>query len=41
MYSWIKEEAMIYFKKGLTEARREVAQGLAVTLNHFGKSREM
>jgi len=32
---------MIYFKKRLTEARREVAQGLAVTLNHFVKSREM
>lgn len=31
----------IYFKKRLTAARRDVEQGLAVTLNHFGKSREM
>lgn len=41
MYPWIKEEGLIYFKKRLTEARRDVEQGLEVTLNHFGQSREM
>lgn len=41
MYPWVKEEGMIYFKKRLNEARRDVEQGLAVTLKHFGKAREM
>lgn len=41
MYPWVKEEGMIYFKKRLTEARRDVEQGLAVTLSHFGESRAM
>jgi hypothetical protein len=29
---------LIYSKKRLTEARRDIVQGLAVTLNHFGKN---
>ena len=41
VYPWIKEEGLSYFKKRLTEARRDVEQGLAVTLDYFGKSREM
>jgi pyrroloquinoline-quinone synthase len=41
MYPWIKEEGLTYFKKRLTEARRDVEQGLDVTLNYFSTSREM
>jgi pyrroloquinoline-quinone synthase len=41
MYPWIKEEGLSYFKKRLTEARRDVEQGLDVTLNYFSTSREM
>jgi len=41
MYPWVKEEGLIYFKKRLTEARRDVEQGLAVTLDYFGKTREL
>jgi len=41
MYPWIKEEGLIYFKKRLTEARRDVEQGLSVTLDYFSTSREM
>ena len=41
MYPWIKEDGLSYFKKRLTEARRDVEQGLGVTLDYFGKSREM
>ncbi len=40
MYPWIKEEGLSYFKKRLTEARRDVEQGLSVTLDYFSKSRE-
>ncbi len=41
VYPWIKEEGLIYFKKRLTEARRDVEQGLSVTLDYFSTSREM
>lgn len=41
VYPWVKEEGFIYFKKRLTEARRDVEQGLDITLNYFGVSREM
>ena len=41
MYPWIKEEGLSYFKKRLTEARRDVEQGLSVTLDYFSTSREM
>jgi len=41
VYPWVKEEGLIYFKKRLTEARRDVEQGLAVTLNYFGETRAL
>ncbi|HEY7985589.1 MAG TPA: pyrroloquinoline-quinone synthase PqqC [Methylophilaceae bacterium] len=41
MYPWIKEEGLIYFKKRLKEARRDVEQGLGVTLDYFSQSRDM
>lgn len=41
VYPWVKEEGLIYFKKRLTEARRDVEQGLAITLDYFSQSREM
>jgi len=41
MYPWIKEDGLTYFKKRLTEARRDVEQGLSVTLDYFSTSREM
>jgi pyrroloquinoline-quinone synthase len=41
MYPWVKEEGFIYFKKRLTEARRDVEQGLDITLDYFSGSREM
>lgn len=41
MYPWIKEDGLTYFKKRLTEARRDVEQGLGVTLAYFSTSREM
>jgi pyrroloquinoline-quinone synthase len=34
-------EGLSYFKKRLTEARRDVEQGLGVTLDYFSTSREM
>ena len=40
-YPWIKAEGMQYFKNRLTQARRDVKQGLDITLDYFGKSREM
>ncbi len=41
MYPWIDESGLIYFKKRLTEARRDVEQGLGVTLDYFSTSRDM
>jgi len=41
VYPWIDETGLIYFKKRLTEARRDVEQGLHVTLDYFSVSREM
>jgi len=41
VYPWVKEEGFIYFKKRLTEARRDVEQGLDITLDYFSVSREM
>ncbi len=40
VYPWINEDGLIYFKKRLTEARRDVEQGLDITLDYFGKTRE-
>ncbi|HEY8355534.1 MAG TPA: pyrroloquinoline-quinone synthase PqqC [Methylophilaceae bacterium] len=41
MYPWVKEEGLMYFKKRLFEARRDVEQGLQVTLDYFGRTREL
>jgi len=41
MYPWIDESGLTYFKKRLTEARRDVEQGLGVTLDYFSTSRDM
>lgn len=41
MYPWIDETGLVYFKKRLTEARRDVEQGLGVTLDYFSTSRAM
>jgi pyrroloquinoline-quinone synthase len=41
MYPWIDESGLSYFKKRLTEARRDVEQGLSVTLDYFSTSRDM
>ncbi len=38
-YPWIKPEGYHYFRRRLTEARRDVVNGLQVTLDHF-KTRE-
>jgi len=40
MYPWVKEDGLMYFKKRLTEARRDVEQGLQVTLDYFSETRE-
>ena len=40
MYPWIDESGLSYFKKRLTEARRDVAHGLGVTLDYFSQTRE-
>lgn len=34
-YPWIKEEGLSYFKKRIAQARRDVEQGLAITLDYF------
>ncbi|MEY3932367.1 MAG: Pyrroloquinoline-quinone synthase [Pseudomonadota bacterium] len=41
VYPWINETGLSYFKKRLTEARRDVEQGLSVTLDYFSQSRAM
>jgi pyrroloquinoline-quinone synthase len=41
VYPWIKESGLSYFKKRLTEARRDVEQGLSVTLDYFSQTRVM
>jgi pyrroloquinoline-quinone synthase len=41
VYPWIRESGLSYFKKRLTEARRDVEQGLSVTLDYFSQSRAM
>ncbi|MCX7181138.1 MAG: pyrroloquinoline-quinone synthase PqqC [Candidatus Methylopumilus sp.] len=41
VYPWINESGLSYFKKRLTEARRDVEQGLSVTLDYFSASRAM
>lgn len=34
-YPWIQSEGLQYFRNRVTQARRDVEQGLAVTLNYF------
>ena len=34
-YPWIADAGLTYFRKRLSEARRDVAHGLTVTLDHF------
>jgi len=34
-YPWIEPEGMAYFRNRISQARRDVEQGLAVTLAHF------
>ena len=34
-YPWIEPEGYFYFRKRLSEARRDVEHGLSVTLDHF------
>ena len=34
-YPWIETEGLQYFRNRVTQARRDVEQGLAVTLNYF------
>ncbi|CAM8339172.1 Pyrroloquinoline-quinone synthase [Candidatus Methylopumilus planktonicus] len=41
VYPWINESGLSYFKKRLTEARRDVEQGLSVTVDYFSQSRAM
>lgn len=38
-YPWIDEKGYRYFRKRLSEARRDVEHGLAITLDHFGRTR--
>jgi pyrroloquinoline-quinone synthase len=39
VYPWVEQEGYIYFKKRLTEARRDVEHGLELTLDWY-KTRE-
>jgi pyrroloquinoline-quinone synthase len=34
-YAWIDPEGLAYFRNRMSQARRDVEQGLAVTLDHF------
>ena len=34
-YGWIEPEGLSYFRNRVSQARRDVEQGLAITLNHF------
>lgn len=40
-YPWIEPQGMQYFRNRLTQARRDVKQGLDITLDYFGSSREL
>ncbi len=35
LYPWIKEDGYIYFRKRLSEARRDVEHGLEITLDYY------
>ena len=34
-YTWIEPEGLAYFRNRISQARRDVEQGLAITLDHF------
>ncbi len=34
-YPWIEPEGLQYFRNRISQARRDVEQGLAITLEHF------
>ena len=34
-YPWVEQEGYIYFRKRLTEARRDVEHGLSITLDYY------
>ena len=34
-YTWIEPEGLAYFRNRVSQARRDVEQGLAITLDHF------
>jgi pyrroloquinoline-quinone synthase len=34
-YAWIEPEGLSYFRNRISQARRDVEQGLAITLDHF------
>jgi pyrroloquinoline-quinone synthase len=34
-YHWIDSEGLAYFRNRVSQARRDVEQGLAITLDHF------
>ena len=40
-YPWIDQQGFAYFRKRLSEARRDVEHGLEVTLEYFSTSREL
>ena len=40
LYPWIRPEGYAYFRKRLSEARRDVEHGLQITLEHFTTRRE-
>jgi pyrroloquinoline-quinone synthase len=40
-YPWVKPEGLQYFKNRLSQARRDVAHGLAFTLDYFSQTRAM
>ena len=39
-YTWIEEKGYIYFRKRLSEARRDVEHGLQITLDYFRTRQE-
>ena len=39
-YPWIEENGYSYFRKRLTEARRDVEHGLRITLDHFASGEQ-
>lgn len=39
LYPWVDQEGYIYFRKRLSEARRDVEHGLEITLDYY-KTRE-